>query len=118
MDVAIDCLGGEIMGECIHYLKHGARWIMIAALAGQRTQIDLKNIYIRNVRILGSTLRSRTPEMKAQILASLVRDVWPKVESGEVKPKIYKVLPITEAEAAHDILYRGENVGKVVLTVK
>ena len=117
VDVAIDCLGGEIMGKCIHYLKHGARWIMIAALAGMKTEIDLKNIYVRNVRIIGSTLRSRTPEMKAQILADLVRKVWPKVESGEVKPTIYKVLPITEAEAAQDILYRGENVGKVVLTV-
>ena len=40
------------------------------------------------------------------------------IESGEVKPTIYKVLPITEAEAAQDILYRGENVGKVVLTVE
>ena len=117
VDVAIDCLGGEIMGKCIHYLKHGARWIMIAALAGQHTEIDLKNIYVRNVRIIGSTLRSRTPEMKAQILADLVKNVWPKVESGEVKPTIYKVLPITEAEAAHDILYRGENVGKVVLSL-
>ncbi len=118
VDVAIDCLGGEIMGKCIHYLKHGARWIMIAALAGQKTEIDLKNIYVRNVRIIGSTLRSRTPEVKAQILANLVRDVWPKVSSGEVKPTIYKVLPITEAEAAHDILYKGQNVGKVVLTVE
>ena len=118
VDVAIDCLGGEIMGKCIHYLTHGARWIMIAALAGQLTQIDLKNIYVRNVRIIGSTLRSRTPEMKAQILASLVRDVWPKVSTGEVKPTIYKVLPIQEAEAAHDILYKGQNVGKVVLTVE
>ena len=117
VDVAIDCLGGEIMGKCIHYLKHGARWIMIAALAGQKTEIDLKNIYVRNVRIIGSTLRSRTPEVKAQILADLVKNVWPKVESGEVKPTIYKVLPIQEAEAAHDILYKGANVGKVVLTV-
>ncbi len=117
IDVAIDCLGGEIMGKCLHYLKHGARWIMIAALAGQKTEIDLKNIYVRNVRIIGSTLRSRTPEVKAQILADLVKNVWPKVESGEVKPTIYKVLPITEAEAAHDILYKGQNVGKVVLTV-
>ena len=83
VDVAIDCLGGEIMGKCIHYLKHGARWIMIAALAGQYTQIDLKNIYVRNVRIVGSTLRSRTPETKAQILASLVKDVWPKVVTGK-----------------------------------
>lgn len=118
VDVAIDCLGGEIMGKCIHYLKHGARWIMIAALAGQKTEIDLKNIYVRNVRIIGSTLRSRTPEVKAQILASLVKDVWSKVESGEVKPTIYKVLPIQEAEAAHDILYKGQNIGKVVLTVE
>ncbi len=118
IDVAIDCLGGEIMGKCIHYLKHGARWIMIAALAGQKTEIDLKNIYVRNVRIIGSTLRSRTPEVKAQILKELVDNVWKKVSSGEVKPTIYKVLPIQEAEAAHDILYKGQNVGKVVLEVK
>ena len=117
VDVAIDCLGGEIMGKCIHYLKHGARWIMIAALAGQLTQIDLKNIYVRNVRIIGSTLRSRAPEVKAKILAELVEKVWPKVETGAVKPTIYQVLPIQEAEAAHDILYQGQNVGKVVLTV-
>jgi NADPH2:quinone reductase len=91
---------------------------MIAALAGTKTEIDLKNIYVRNVRIIGSTLRSRTPEMKAEILAGIVRDVYPKIEAGLVKPTIYKVLPIQRAEEAHDILYRGENVGKVVLTVQ
>ena len=118
VDVAIDCLGGEIMGKCIHYLTHGARWIMIAALAGTKTEIDLKNIYVRNVRIIGSTLRSRTPAVKAQILAGIVRDVYPKIEAGLVKPTIHATLPITEAEAAHDILYKGQNVGKVVLTVE
>ena len=117
VDVAIDCLGGEIMGKCIHYLTHGARWIMIAALAGIKTEIDLKNIYVRNVRIVGSTLRSRTPEVKAEILAGIVRDVYPKIEAGLVKPTIHAVLPIEEAEAAHDILYKGQNIGQVVLTV-
>ena len=118
IDIAIDCLGGKDMGACLHYLNRGARWIMIAALAGTLTEVDLKNIYVRNVRIIGSTLRSRAPEMKARILAELVEKVWPKVESGEVKPTIHKVLPITEAEAAQDILYKGQNVGKVVLTVE
>ena len=117
VDVAIDCLGGEIMGKCIHYLTHGARWIMIAALAGTKTEIDLKNIYVRNVRIVGSTLRSRTPAVKAEILAGIVRDVYPKIEAGLVKPTIHAVLPIEKAEEAHDILYQGKNVGKVVLTV-
>ena len=118
VDVAIDCLGGEIMGKCLHYLTHGARWIMIASMAGPKTEIDLVNIFKRNVRIVGSTLRSRTPQVKAEILASLVRDVWPKVATGEVKPTICKVLPIMEVEAAHEILYKGENVGKVVLSVE
>ena len=117
VDVAIDCLGGETMGQCLHYLNRGARWIMIAALAGQMTPIDLKNIYVRNVRIIGSTLRSRDPQMKARILAELVEKVWPMVESGAVKPTIHKVLPIMEAEAAQAILQNGENIGKVVLTV-
>ena len=118
VDIAIDCLGGDYMGECLEYLSHGARWIMIAALAGRKTEIDLKNIYVRNVRIIGSTLRSRTPEFKAELLATLVRDVWGKVEAGMIKPVIYKVLPVQRAEEAHAILQRGENVGKVVLTVK
>ncbi len=117
VDVAIDCLGGEHMGECLPYLTHGARWIMIAALAGQKTEIDLKNIYVRNVRIIGSTLRSKAPEVKAKILSELVRNVFPKIEKGLVKPTIYKVLPIEQAEEAHAVLMRGENVGKVVLTV-
>lgn len=117
VDIAIDCVGGELMGRCLHCLNRGARWIMIAALAGVKTEIDLKNIYVRNVRIIGSTLRSRAPEIKARLLGELVEKVWPMVSAGKVKPTIYKVLPITEAEAAHDILYTGQNIGKVVLTV-
>lgn len=117
VSVAIDCLGGEHMGECLPYLEHGARWIMIAALAGTKTEIDLKNIYVRNVRIIGSTLRSRAPEVKAQILAELVKNVFPKIEQGLIKPAIYKVFPIEQAEEAQAVLQRNENIGKVVLKV-
>ncbi len=117
VDIAIDCLGGQNLGDCLPYVKYGCRWIVIAALAGTNTTIDLKNIYKKNIRIIGSTLRSRTPEMKAEILSNLVNEVWEKVADGEIKPTVYKVLPITEAEEAHDILYRGENIGKVVLKV-
>ena len=117
VDVAIDCLGGEIMGKCLHYLTHGARWIMIASLAGTKTEIDLKNIYVRNVRIIGSTLRSRQPQVKAEILSRIVRDVYPKIEAGLIKPTIHAVLPIEQAEEAQALLAEGKSVGKVVLTV-
>jgi len=118
VDIAIDCLGGENMGKYLHVLNRGARWIMIAALAGQMTQLDLKNVYVRNVRIIGSTLRSRAPEVKAQILADLVEKVWPKVATGQVKPTIFRVLPITQAQQAQDLLYKSQSIGKVVMTVE
>ena len=118
VDIAIDCLGGQNLGDCLPYVKYGCRWIVIAALAGANTTIDLKTIYKKNIRIIGSTLRSRTPEMKAEILSKLVDEVWEKVADGEIKPTVYKELPITEAEEAHDILYRGENIGKVLLKVQ
>ncbi len=118
VDVAIDCLGGKDMDKCLHYLTHGARWIMIAALSGTVAEIDLKNIYVRNVRIIGSTLRSRSPEMKGEILQGLVKDIFPKVEEGLIKPTIHSVFSIIEAEKAQAVLYENKNVGKVVMTVE
>ena len=118
VSVTIDCLGGTEMGACLPYLAHGARWIMIAALAGTLTEIDLKNIYVRNVRIIGATLRSRTPAFKAELIAELVRTAWPKVEAGLIPSSIYAEFPIEEAEAAQSIMASGGHNGKIVLRVK
>ena len=117
VDLTIDCLGGRNMGECLPYLQRWGRWIMIATLAGDVTEVNLKNLYVRNIRLIGSTLRARTPAFKAELLRSLVRDVWPKIENGELRPTVWKVLPITAAEEAHELLQSGRSAGKVVLTV-
>ncbi len=118
VSVCIDCLGGENMGSCLPYLAHGARWIMIAALAGTLTEIDLKNIYVRNVRIIGSTLRSRTPQFKAELIADLVKNVWPMVENGMIPSSIYGIYPIAETDAAQQIMQRGGHSGKLILEVR
>lgn len=118
LNLAIDCLGSEKVGECFPYVAYGCRWIMIATLAGDISSVNMRTMYVKNIRLIGSTLRSKPEEVKGEILASLVKDIWPKVESGEVRPTIYKVMPIQEAEAAHDLLEKGQSVGKVVLKVK
>ena len=118
VSVCIDCLGGEIMGSCLPYLAHGARWIMIAALAGTLTEIDLKNIYVRNVRIIGSTLRSKTPQFKAELIADLIKTVWPMVEDGMIPSSIFGIYPITDADRAQQIMQRGGHRGKLVLQVR
>jgi NADPH2:quinone reductase len=118
VNIAIDCLGSDMLGECLPYVARGCRWIIIATLAGDTSMINMRTMFMKGIRLIGSTLRSKPPEIKAQILSELVEKVWPKVESGDVRPTIYKTLPITEAEAAHAILEKGENVGKVVLIVR
>ena len=115
--VSMDCLSGETLGKSLPYMAKGGYWIVISTLAGVETTVQLRPLLTKGLHLVGSMLRNRTPEFKAFLLTELVKNVWPKIESGAIKPSIHKVLPITEAEAAHAILERGENVGKVVLRV-
>ncbi|MBR4959482.1 MAG: NAD(P)H-quinone oxidoreductase [Clostridia bacterium] len=118
VNIAIDCLGGEMLGESLPYVARGCRWIIIATLAGDSSPVDFRNVYVKNIRLIGSTLRSKSPEEKGIILQELTENVWPKITSGEIPLKIHAVLPITEAIRAQEMLYAGENIGKVVLRVR
>lgn len=117
VNVSMDCLSGETLGKSLPYMARGGYWIVISTLAGIQTTVQLRPLLTKGLHLVGSMLRNRTPEFKAYILSELVKNVWPKLENGDIKPSIYRVLPITEAEAAHAILERGENIGKVVLSV-
>ena len=118
VDIAMDCIAGPALGRCIEKMAVGGRWIVIATLGGAHTEIDMNLFFRRGIRLIGSTLRSRTPEMKAKVLAGLQDLLWDGFASRTVMPVVYATLPITQAEEAHAILERRENVGKVVLTVK
>ena len=105
------------MGKCIATMPYRGRWISLASMAGPETVLDVNLLWRKNLRVIGSTLRSRTPQAKAAILAGLVKEVFPAFEARKFVPFVHKVMPVTEALAAHGILERGENRGKVVLTV-
>ena len=117
VNVAMDCLAGETLGQSLPYMAEGGYWIILSTLAGQQTNVMLRPVLTKGLHLVGSMLRKRSSEEKAQLLAELVEKVWPKFESGEIVPSVYKVLPIEQAADAHAILERGENIGKVVLTV-
>jgi len=117
VNVSMDCLSGETLGKSLPYMARGGYWIVISTLAGIETTVQLRPLLTKGLHLVGSMLRNRTPAFKAYILSELVKNVWPKIEDGTIKPSIYRVLPMAEAAEAHAILERGENVGKVVLCV-
>ena len=116
-NVAIDPVGGPLMGKCIATMPYRGRWVSLASMAGPETTLDVNLLWRKNLRVIGSTLRSRTSAEKSEILAGLLRNVWPAFEARTFAPFIHKVLPIAEAAEGHSILERGENRGKVVLTI-
>ena len=115
-DVALDCVAGKLMGDCLKSMAFGGRWIMIASLAGGVTQIDLETVWRKRLKLIGSTLRSRTSEEKGRILRALETELWRHFSSRKLVSRIHAEFPIREVEAAHAILRRAENIGKVVLT--
>jgi NADPH2:quinone reductase len=116
--VAMDCLGGEALGQCLPYMAHGGYWILISTLAGTSTHVPLRALLTRGIHLSGSMLRNRTPELKAFILFELVARVWPKIESGEIRTTVCKVLPVSQAEEAHALMMSGKHAGKIVLLVR
>lgn len=118
VNVSMDCLSGEMLGKSLPYMARGGYWVVISTLAGTETNVSLRPLLTKGLHLVGSMLRNRTPEFKAYILSELVEKVFPKIECGEIKPSIYKVLPMAQVEEAHAILERSENIGKVVLRVK
>ncbi|MDD4097800.1 MAG: NAD(P)H-quinone oxidoreductase [Lentisphaeria bacterium] len=117
VDIALDCAAGPALGEHLAKMAPWGRWVVIAALAGNRAELPLDVLYKKRIRLIGSTLRSRTEEMKAAVLRALEKDCWPKIAAGDIRTVVHQVLPMAEAAAAHAILERNENIGKVILTV-
>ena len=116
--VALDCIGGKLMGECFKEMVFGGRWIMIATMAGAETNINLETVWRKRIRLIGSTLRSRTSEEKCRIMQALKTQLWPLFSERKLISNIHAVFPVTEVEAAHGVLRRAENTGKVVLTLR
>lgn len=117
VNMAMDCLCGKDLGESLPYMASGGYWVIISTLAGTETNLKLRPVLTKGLHIVGSMLRKRSSEEKAELLAEITEKLWPKLESGEIKPSVYKILPIEKAMQAHSILQNGENVGKVVLRV-
>lgn len=116
VDIALDCAAGSGFGSNFLRMNRGGRWIIVSTLAGEESGINLRGVMKKGLRLIGSTLRSRSPEVKYKLLADMREALWSGFESGELSPVIHEVLPINEVERAHELL-NGEHIGKVVLTI-
>ena len=86
-------------------------------LGGAKPSVNLNEILRRRLTITGSTLRPRAVGFKGTIARNLREKVWPHIESGAIKPVVYRIFPLAEAAQAHALMESSTHIGKIVLTV-
>ena len=118
VDFVLDCVCGKVLEENIGKMARGGRWIIVSTLGGETGAIPFRALLKKGITLKGSTLRSRTNEEKARILARLEKELYPSLLSGETRVIIHKKLPMEKVEEAHNILKNNANCGKVILTWK
>jgi putative PIG3 family NAD(P)H quinone oxidoreductase len=116
-DVVLDMVGADYAVLNQAALNPFGRWVVIATQSGALAQIDLARLMMKRIILTGSTLRPRSADEKARLIAAVEATAWPWVASGAVRPPIEATFPLDQASAAHLRLEAGGHVGKIVLTV-
>lgn len=114
-DVILDIVGGPYVARNIKASSPGAHIVQIAFALGSKIEIDLVPVMLKRLTYTGSTLRSRSPQFKAEIAAELRASVWPHFASGKIKTLVGRVLPFSQAAAAHQLMEQAGHLGKILL---
>jgi len=117
VNVILDMVGGDYVPRELKSLADEGRLVFIASLGGAKAEIDIFEIQRRRILITGSTLRPRPVEFKGAIARNLRKKVWPLIETGKIKPVIYKTFRLAQASEAHRLMETSTHIGKIVLTV-
>jgi len=114
-DVILDLVGGSYLEANIEALEMHGRLVCIATQGGLRGELDLLALMHKRLRVIGSTLRTRTASEKAQLCDDFARRALPRFARGELRPVLARCFPLAEAPAAHALLASNGVVGKIVL---
>lgn len=105
VDVVLDVVAGDQMGEGLSLLREGGRWVVAGAVGGYAVAFDVRRLYLHNAQLIGSSMH--TPRHFA-LLTDIAR-------AAQVRPVIAKTYPLDQASHAQEELSRRRHVGKIVL---
>lgn len=118
VDVILDMVGGDYLQRNLDSLAPDGRLVQIAVQQGPKTAINLLPILLKRLTLTGSTLRPRPVSFKAAIADKLRDKVWPALESGMIRPVLFRTFPLEQAADAHRLMEKSGHRGKIVLSLR
>lgn len=105
LDAVADVVGGETLTTVLSCLKEGGRWVIAGAVAGPVVTLDLRRLYLHNLRLIGSTMY--TPALFRKLVA--------EANAGRVQPRVVATFPLSEIHEAQRVFQQHQHVGKIVV---
>ena len=116
-DLILDPVGAKYAALNLQLLGTDARWVMIGLMGGRKGELDFGALLAKRVNLIGSTLRSRDADDKAELMSELNEKVWPLLASGQLSPRLERTFPIGDVEAAFETLASNTVSGKLALVI-
>jgi NADPH:quinone reductase len=116
-ELILDMVGADYVEKNLDTAAVDGRIVQIAVLNGPKATINAAKIMVKRLHYTGSTLRPRTNEAKAAMVANIEAKVLPLLKSGKVKPLMDSTFPLAKAADAHKRMETSAHIGKIVLEV-
>jgi putative PIG3 family NAD(P)H quinone oxidoreductase len=114
-DVVLDNMGASYLARNLQVLAFNGRIAVIGMQGGVKTELNINDLMAKRGALIATSLRARPAAEKAAIVASVVENVWPLVDSGAVQPIIHERLPLAKAADAHRLMTESSHIGKILL---
>ncbi|AWM87066.1 NAD(P)H-quinone oxidoreductase [Microvirga sp. 17 mud 1-3] len=117
-DVILDNMGAAYLGRNIDALAPDGRIAMIGLQSGRDAEIPLGRMMAKRSSLFTTSLRDRPLAAKARIVEGVRRDLWPRIEGGDILPVVDRIFPFAGMAAAHRYMEDGKHVGKIVVSIR
>ncbi len=107
VDIVIDSVGQATFKESVRLLKAGGRLIVCGATTGPNTEMDLRYLFWKQLKIVGSTMSNQQE----------FREVMTLVFNGTLDPLIDKIFPLDKVIESERHLSEANQFGKVLLKI-
>ncbi|MET7507053.1 NAD(P)H-quinone oxidoreductase [Streptomyces albidoflavus] len=114
-DVILDVVGGDYLERNVQSLAADGRLVVIGLQSGLDGRLNLAEIVFKRASVHGTTLRTRTKEYKAEVVAAVQEHVWPMIERGAVRLVVDRTVPMADAAEGHRLMEAGGHLGKILL---
>ena len=115
VDLVLDLVGASYWDRNIASLRPGGCLVLLGLVGGLKAEVNLAAVLSKRLSIIGSVMRSRSVEEKAEVTARFRERTLPLLESGELKAVVDSILPLEDVRLAHERMEENLNTGKIIL---